>query len=54
MKKIFQTTIRNLLGIISINITFSNEFILCHRPKEEKIDPYNLKLMLIPTISESP
>ena len=51
-QNVFQPTARNLLGISSVNIKFPNEPF--HGPIEERIEPYNSKLLLIPTICGSP
>ena len=52
-QNLFQPTARDLLGISSANIKFPNESISC-RAIKERIEPYNSKLLLIPTIRVSP
>ena len=49
---VVQPTARDLLGISSVNIKFSTE--LSHSSVEERIEPYNSKLLVIPTIRGSP
>ena len=52
-QNVFQPTARDLVGISSVNIKFPNESIPC-RSIEERIEPYNSKLLLVPTIRGSP
>ena len=52
-QNVFQPTARNLLGVNSPNIKFSNEFIP-YKPIEVRTQPYNSKLLVIPTTSRSP